>query len=244
MEHPMPATQATNAATFEVDDIEIVLTRSPQGEHALVLPQAVLAREDRDGRTHRLPESFVDLLPNGPIWLRTLLPEDDVRGTVTLRTDGRPKRGRNRKILGRLVACAMCDAAAVPNGCKAIARFLYDVWTEDLASMLGPVPNARTVRLWRTTHGTKADGAVDVRSRRGRNLEQNAFHPAVRGALERTAVEAVRSGETAGEAHLRLTVEMEALGHPKEVGRFVPSLRTLQRRMRILRRDRASPSAR
>lgn len=142
------------AAILVVGDTELILLRDVGGDLSIARHTASCAAERADQAPSGagIPIEVDDLLLGGGIHVRPLHPAD---GFVVRRKTG-PSRNAGRLPAAvaakrRLVACRMCDAAGVPQGCKAIERFLHAAWTNEVVQVFGPRPKARTVRLWRAS---------------------------------------------------------------------------------------------
>lgn len=65
------------------------------------------------------------------------------------------ERGPDPRAGMRLHLCQMLDQHNVPNGEKAIARFIDERWTAELVERFGPAAAPRTIREWRKNRGRR-----------------------------------------------------------------------------------------
>ncbi len=215
------------------DGAEVFLVRDVEGG-----PVSIFWTRSGNASEHDTPGSradasvVIDLGPYGSLSIVSTAPDEASLDACRYAIEG----SRDGSVGRRLVACLLCDAEDVPQGCKAIARHLHLRWTADLARLFGPVPKGRTVRLWRATRGrTLRRDTADMTSARGRSRPQQRFDPSVDKMLDRISASALAAGMTGKEAYHRLLREMGASHHDSVDARRFPSLRTVTRRMRAAR---------
>lgn len=131
------------------------------------------------------------------------------------------------------------DAAGVPFGDKANARFVAGIWTEDLQKTFGRAPSGRTVRLWRAALLAEAGKS---------GLQQPSRLPSlVEHLLEANVARCASSDSSIVVGFVRLASELEAVNrgvhplHPRPDAPYrCPSRTTFSRRVKRWRTHSAA----